>query len=207
MPLVEGKEESMCNSLKVDHKGRLKIPMPLLNTLKGFGTEFYVTSENGQSVRIYSMRVWNKVEGQLGRLHFPNVDNQKVLTHVKYFGQTVTMDKQGRVLIPILLRRNARIKGVVDVLEFVNYLEVWNHARLMNNLENNPITTQEKDTLNDLSSAPGFSWAKDLDNGERNVRGKGRRFGVHPRAKGIRNHSTQTIRDARADSLGRARVA
>lgn len=197
----------MCNSLKVDRKGRLKIPMTLLNTLKGFGSEFYVTSENGQSVRIYSMRVWNKIEGKLGRLHIPNVDNQKVLTHVKYFGQTVTMDKQGRVLIPILLRRNARIKGAVDVLEFVNYLEVWNHARLMNNLENNPITAQERNTLNELPSAPGFSWAKEWNNGGRNVPEKKRHVGVHRRAKGIRNHTIQTIRDARADSLGRARVA
>jgi len=47
----------MCNSLKVDEKGRLKIPMTLLTTLKGPGTEFYVTSENGNSVRIYPMRV------------------------------------------------------------------------------------------------------------------------------------------------------
>jgi len=53
--------ENMCNSLKVDEKGRLKIPLTLLTTLKGPGTEFYVTSENGNSVRIYPMRVWNEV--------------------------------------------------------------------------------------------------------------------------------------------------
>jgi len=148
----------MCNSLTVDQKGRLKIPMTILTTLKGPGTEFYVTSENGDSVRIYPMRVWNEVEGQLERLCLHNMNNQKFLARVKYFGGTVTMDKQGRVLIPIVLRNSAQMKGAVDVLEYANHLEVWNHARLMNNLKSNPITAQDEKTLNELSSASGSSW-------------------------------------------------
>jgi DNA-binding transcriptional regulator/RsmH inhibitor MraZ len=44
----------------VDQKGRLKIPATLLPTLKGSGTEFYITGEDGSSVRIYPMQVWNE---------------------------------------------------------------------------------------------------------------------------------------------------
>jgi hypothetical protein len=39
----------MCNSLKVVKKGRVKIPLTFLTTLAGPGTEFYVTTENGDS--------------------------------------------------------------------------------------------------------------------------------------------------------------
>ena len=88
----------MCNSLKVDQKGRLKIPNALLNKLTALGTELYVTSENGISVRIYPMRVWNEVEGHLERLCLHN--NQKLLARVKYFGGAVRLDRQGRVIIP-----------------------------------------------------------------------------------------------------------
>ena len=80
--------------MKVDPKGRLKIPMTLLTTLKGRGAELYVTSENGNSVRIYPMKVWNEVEERLERLCLHNMSNQRLLARVKYFGQAVTMDKQ-----------------------------------------------------------------------------------------------------------------
>ena len=197
----------MCNPLKVDQKGRLKIPMTFLTRLTGPGTEFYVTSENGDSVRIYPMKVWAEVEGQLERLCLPYMNNQKLLARVKYFGQAVTMDMQGRVLIPIVLRSTAQMKGAVDVLDYVNYLEVWNHARLMKNLKSSPITAQEEKTLNELSSAPRFPWARDLKQ-EGYVHGRERRFAVHRRVRGnSRSQPSHDIRGARSELTGRARVA
>ncbi len=50
----------MSNSAMVDQKGRLKIPATLLPTLKESGTEFYITGEDGSSVCIYPMQVWNE---------------------------------------------------------------------------------------------------------------------------------------------------
>ena len=198
----------MCSTLKVDPKGRLKIPMPLLTTLNGAGTEFYVTSENGNSVRIYAMKVWNEVEGQLERLCLHNMNNQKFLARVKYFGQAVTMDKQGRVLIPITLRNSAQMKGAVDVLDYANYLEVWNHARLMNNLKSNPITAQDEKTLNEVFSAPRSSWVGDRKNKEGHVHGKELRFGVHRRVHGnSRSQLSHAARGARTHPAERARVA
>jgi len=49
----------MSSSAIVDQKGRLKIPVTLFPMLKRTGTELYVTSEDGCSVRIYPMQVWN----------------------------------------------------------------------------------------------------------------------------------------------------
>jgi MraZ protein len=198
----------MSNSLKVDQKGRLKIPMTLLTTLKGPGTEFYITSENGNSVRIYPMRVWNVVEERLECSCLRNMNNQKLLARVKYFGQAVTMDKQGRLLIPIVLRSSAQMKGVVDVLDYVNYLEVWNHARLINNLKSNPITAKDEKTLTVLFSVPRSPWAQAWKKKERHARGKERGFRVHRRVQGSsRSQPSYAIRGARTDSTEHARVA
>jgi MraZ protein len=198
----------MCDSLKVDQKGRLKIPMTLLTALKGNATEFYLTSENGDSVRIYPMQVWNEVEERLERLSFHHAKNQKLIPRLKYFGRAVTMDKQGRVLIPIVLRSSAQMTGVVDVLDYVNYLEVWNHARLMKHLKSSPITWRDEKTLNELSSAPRFPWAADPKKEEGHAHGTKRRFLVHRRARGA-SHSqpNHVIRNAQTDPTGRARVA
>src|SRR5579864_9635801 len=92
----------MGNSAKVDQKGRLKIPATLLSTLNQQGAELYITSENGDSVRIYPMQVWNQVEKRLKRLCSRNRNNEKLVAVAKYFGSAVTVDKQGRVLIQLV---------------------------------------------------------------------------------------------------------
>jgi MraZ protein len=198
----------MCNSLKVDQKGRLKIPMTFLAALAGAGTEFYVTSENGDSVRIYPMQIWKEVEERLGCLYLHHGKNQKLLARLKYFGQPVSLDKQGRVLIPIGLRNTAQMKGAVDVLDYVNYLEVWNHARFMKNLKSTAITAQDEKTLNELSFASRLPWAIQLNKEVEHVHGKERRFVVHRRVhRDSRSQPSQTIRGARTDPTRRVRVA
>ncbi len=135
---------------KVDEKGRLKIPADFLEALREFGERFYVTSENGDYVRIYPMKVWSEIEERLARLSSHNRTKQKFLTRANYFGQVVDMDRQGRVLIPPILREAAQMKADVDVLGYLNYLEVWNHARFLENLNKSPITPEDEKTLDDL---------------------------------------------------------
>ncbi len=135
---------------KVDGKGRLKIPAAFLETLREYGSQFYVTSENGNYVRIYPMKVWSEIEERLARLSSHNRTKQKFLTRANYFGQVVELDRQGRVLIPPILREAALMKGDVDVLGNLNYLEVWNHSRFLENLDKNPITADDEKTLDDL---------------------------------------------------------
>ena len=117
--------------MRVDQKGRLTIPANVLAAL-GKGIEFFITSEDGKFARIYPLKVWKRVESRLAGAHLPKSD--KLLIRAKYFGQLVTMDKQGRVLIPIVLRLTAHIKGKVDVLGYTKHLDVWNHDSFLKNL-------------------------------------------------------------------------
>src|SRR5439155_890514 len=145
MSLGSGKK-GMSNSAMIDQKGRLKIPATLVPELKGSGTEFFITSEGGSSVRIYPMQVWSQVEER----------REHLCCRTKYFGQAVAMNNQGRVLIPIVLRSSAHMRGGVDLLDYLNYLEVWNHAQFLKNLKSSPITAQDKKMLSKLSCAPRF---------------------------------------------------
>ncbi len=43
------------------------------------------------------------------------------------------------------------MRGEVDVLDYQNYVEVWNHTRFVNNLKNSPVTAQDESTLNRLA--------------------------------------------------------
>ena len=135
---------------KVDEKGRVKIPATFLAELRDMGDRFYVTSENGDYVRIYPMKVWNEIEEKLARVSSHNRAKQKFLTRTNYYGQMVSLDGQGRILIPPVLREAAQMKGEVDVLGNLSYLTVWNHARFLEQLNSNPITAEDEKTLEDL---------------------------------------------------------
>jgi MraZ protein len=147
----------MSNSVTVDLKGRLKIPAALAKS-RNLGSEFYITSEIGDCVRIYPVKVWEKIADRLQRLSPDNWNGQKLLARARYFGHTVSIDKQGRLLLPVALRKIAKMRGEVDVLEYPNYLEVWNHARLLNSHKRSPITRYDTMTLESYLSEIGALW-------------------------------------------------
>src|SRR5258708_14165981 len=98
------------NPAKVDEKGRLKIPAAFLEELKGYGDQFYVTSETGGFARIFPMKVWEEIEGKLARLSSHNRTKQKCLTWTNYYGQAVQIAGEGRILIHPVLRQATLIK-------------------------------------------------------------------------------------------------
>ena len=131
-------------SARIDDKGRLKIPnafRALVDDQSGGG--LYLTSVSGDSVRIYTMSGWLGVEQRLARMPSSHPARQKFLDRVNYFGQTGELDVQGRVLIPTRLREAAAMNGDVDVLGQVDYLEVWNHERLLAKFQREPFTDDD----------------------------------------------------------------
>ena len=135
---------------RVDEKGRLKIPSDFVGDLKEYGKQFYVTSETGEYARIYPMKEWAEIERKLSKLSSHNRTKQKFLTWTNYYGQAVEVDSQGRILIPPVLREAAQMKGDVDVLGNLEYLDVWNHVRFLETMTKNPITDEDEKTLDAL---------------------------------------------------------
>jgi MraZ protein len=135
---------------KVDEKGRLKVPAPFLESLTEFGNQFYITSPTGESARIYPMKVWAEIEDKLAVASSTNLAKRKFLKRTSYFGQTVELDAQGRLLIPAVLREAAQTKGDVDVLGNLDYLEVMNHTRVTDELKNEPLTNEDWQALEGL---------------------------------------------------------
>jgi MraZ protein len=131
-------------SARIDDKGRLKIPnafRALVEDQKG--GSLYLTSVTGDSVRIYTMSGWLAVEQRLSKMPSEHPARQKFLDRVNYFGQSGELDVQGRVLIPTRLREAAAMNGDVDVLGQVDFLEVWNHERLLAKFQREPFTDDD----------------------------------------------------------------
>jgi MraZ protein len=133
---------------RIDEKGRLKIPSVFRGDIEdSCGSDFYVTSITGQSVRVYPLSVWQEIEERLTNLPAFNPTKKKFLDRTNYYGQLSSMDKQGRILIASHLRESAEMVGEVAVLGYLNYLEVWNDTRYLKRLEAEPFTVEDEEQL------------------------------------------------------------
>ena len=99
------------------------------------GSGVFVTSLTGECVRIYPMAVWMEIEGKLLEMPGNHPQRLKFLDRVNYYGQTIELDGQGRVVIPAHLRESASIVGDVRVFGRISYLEVWNDERFLQKLQ------------------------------------------------------------------------
>jgi len=136
----------------VDDKGRLKLPTEFRAHLDqgNPGRQYYITSFDGLNTRIYPIREWERIEEKLAALPSMHPTKQKLLSRTNYYGQVVEMDAAGRVLIPAVLRDAAQMRGDVAVLGYLQYLEVWNEERLLEDMKTHAFGEADKQTLADL---------------------------------------------------------
>ena len=133
---------------KIDEKSRLKVPAGFRALIeREWGRELFVTSITGDSVRIYPMPVWLEIERRLGEMESTEPSRVRFVSRLNYYGQLAELDNQGRVLIQPRLREAAGMAGEVDVLGQLNYLEVWNHERLIDKLVREPFTDDDARAL------------------------------------------------------------
>ena len=136
---------------KIDDKGRLKIPTAFRALIaEKYGEALYVTSVTGESVRIYPMPVWVRIEEKLAQVPSTHPSRLRFFDRVNYFGQPAEFDKQGRVSIHGRLRESAQMLGAVDVFGQYDHLEVWNHERFVRRLDQEPFTDDDARSLADF---------------------------------------------------------
>jgi MraZ protein len=135
-------------SARIDDKGRLKVPTAFRVLIQEqHGGNLYVTSLNGESVRVYPMPVWLDIESKLAKVPSTHPARVKFFDRVNYYGQQAEFDVQGRVLIHPRLRDSAGMSGEVDVFGQYNFLEVWNHDRFLAKLQREPFTDEDARAL------------------------------------------------------------
>ena len=135
---------------RVDEKGRLKIPAQYRQVIEGkYGRDFYVTSLDGGSVRLYPFPVWLEVEARL--VTIPSFDPvvSRFKEAVTYYGAVASMDRQGRILVQAQLRERAKIVEEVSILGQLTYLDVWNRKKLDERVTSRTFTDEDLKSLSD----------------------------------------------------------
>lgn len=128
----------------VDDKGRLKVPVDFRKVIEEqYGRDCFITSQDGERALIYPMTVWNDFTARLARVPSTSLAKQRLLERVNYYGQAGSLDGQGRLLVPAVLRDVAAIKDDVVVIGNQDHLIVWNEERIQKRLSESPMTPED----------------------------------------------------------------
>ena len=133
------------HTARIDAKGRLKVPTQFRRLIEEkHGKDFYITSLDGECVRIYPLPEWEGIEQRLALLPTMDPARRKFLDRTNYYGQQAAIDGQGRLLIHPLLRKSAAVVGDVAVLGYLTYLEVWELDKFRQRLLADPYTEEDE---------------------------------------------------------------
>lgn len=129
---------------KIDDKGRLKVPAGFRKIIEErYGVDCFVTSEDGQKALVYPLAVWFEKQSRLAKVPSSSQAKAKYLERVNYFGQVASMDAQGRLLVPAVLRAMAGIAEDVVVLGNQDHLIVENEPKIQKRLAETPLTADD----------------------------------------------------------------
>lgn len=129
---------------KIDEKGRLKVPAGFRKIIEDrYGPDCFITSTDGQAALVYPLPVWFDFQGRLSKVPSTSLAKRKLLERANYFGQVSTIDAQGRVLVPAVLRSVAGIADDVVVIGNEDHLVVWNEERMQKRLSDAPLTAED----------------------------------------------------------------
>ncbi len=135
----------------MDEKGRLKVPTVFRDQItEAFGPELFVTSLHGREVLLYPLPIWRALEERLASL--PAIDRAKTkfLERVNYYGQDSSLDSQGRVLVPQILRDAAKLPADVVVTGNIDHLVVSDRSALASRLASEEFTAEDYDAISKL---------------------------------------------------------
>ncbi|HEX9150329.1 MAG TPA: division/cell wall cluster transcriptional repressor MraZ, partial [Thermoanaerobaculia bacterium] len=112
-----------------------------------FGPELFVTSVHGRNVLLYPLAIWRALEEKLAALPAVHRAKNKFLERVNYYGQDASLDGQGRVLIPQILRDAVKLPADVVVTGNIDHLVVSDRGALEGRLTTEDFTDEDYDEL------------------------------------------------------------
>jgi MraZ protein len=139
-------------SAKVDEKGRLKLPSDFRAKVEEeYGTKFYITASlEIDAAQLYPLPIWEEIERKMTSLPMTNPSVDKFMDITGYYGAEVSMDSQGRILIPQRLREAVQIRDEVNVMGKMRYLSIWNDQNYKTKRLNQPFNKEDARELSQL---------------------------------------------------------
>ncbi|MCK4401292.1 division/cell wall cluster transcriptional repressor MraZ [bacterium] len=110
----------------LDEKNRLIIPMRLRGKIKEtFVERFIITKGLDNCLFLFTVDEWKLFENKTKALPLTGKDARAYTRHLFSGASECTIDKQGRISIPLYLKNYAQIIKDVIVIGVMNRIEIW----------------------------------------------------------------------------------
>ena len=129
----------------IDPKGRLSIPSKYREIL---GDEFVVSKGMDGCLYVYANDDWKIFEGKLASLPLMSEEARQFARFFLSGAQPVTVDKQGRILMPQDLRDFAGLEKDVVLAGMGSRIEIWSLERWKANNDSIDINAISKGVMN-----------------------------------------------------------
>ncbi|MDD6628407.1 MAG: division/cell wall cluster transcriptional repressor MraZ [Lachnospiraceae bacterium] len=110
----------------IDAKGRLIVPSKFRETL---GDTFVVTKGLDGCLFVYDNEEWGVFEEKLKSLPITNKEARQFVRFFLAGAAEVEVDKQGRILVPNVLREFAELNKDVVLIGVASRIEIWSKER------------------------------------------------------------------------------
>ena len=110
----------------IDEKGRLAVPVKFRGDLaKGA----VVTRGLDGSLFLFPLEEWGKLAEKLATLPLGRANSRAFARLMLAGAMDVTLDKQGRIILPEFLRKYASISKQIVIAGLYNRLELWDEKK------------------------------------------------------------------------------
>lgn len=110
----------------IDAKGRLIVPSKFRDRL---GSEFVVTKGLDGCLFVYPNEEWEKIEEKFRNIPLTTKDARKFSRFFFAGAAVCEVDKQGRILLPQVLREFADLQKDVVLVGVLSRIEIWSRDR------------------------------------------------------------------------------
>ena len=115
----------------IDAKGRTIIPAKYR---EGLGETFIITRGLDGCLYLYPSDAWQEFADKLQSLP-STLQNRKIQRQFLSKAMEVSLDKQGRILLPATLREFAGLEKDVLLAGMLDHIEIWNEERWKENAD------------------------------------------------------------------------
>ncbi len=110
---------------RLDAKGRLRIPTKVREVLQNHYTDALIIAQLGDCLVAYPPERWDEIEEKALRLSEVQTEHRSFLRRFISSAEECEFDNQGRVLIPPILREEARLDQEVVLAGVLTNFEIW----------------------------------------------------------------------------------
>ncbi len=143
--------------VKMDAKGRFRLPTSLLQQLEEWATRKFIINRGFEKCLVlYPEEIWTAISSEVNQLNLYNRKNREFARYFYRGATELTLDSSERMLLPKRLVEYADIDKDVTLMAYNGRIEIWSREEYDRMLDEEPLDFSDlaQEVLGKLDTQP-----------------------------------------------------